>query len=286
MPNHISPLAEVAPQARLGNNVSIGPFCLVGPDVELGDGCQLDSHVVIVGHTEIGSNNRFFPHCVIGGEPQDLGYQGAPTRLVVGHDNTFREGVTVSRGAEKEDHVTRIGARNLFMANSHIAHNCHVHDGVVLVNGVLLGGHVHVYDGAIVSGGSAVHHFGTIGTLAFVAGCSRVTTDVPPYMMSAGNETHRIVAPNIVGLQRKGVSAETIGVLRRAHRLLYREHRKLDDAREVLSSELAGCFPIELIRLLDFVEKQHAGKQGRQGEVRRNKPPENIEVSKAKRRAA
>jgi len=143
---------------------------VVGPDVVLGDGCRLDSHVVISGHTSVGCNNRFFPHAVIGAEPQDYSYTGSPTRVLIGDDNVFREGVTVNRGAEKEDHVTRIGHRNLLMANSHVAHNCHIHDGVVLVNGVLLGGHVHVHDGAIISGNAVVHHFATLGTLAFVGG--------------------------------------------------------------------------------------------------------------------
>ena len=113
---------------------------------------SLQSHVTIVGHTTIGERNRFFSNAVIGGEPQDVSYNGAPTRLEIGHENVFREGVTVNRGAEKEDHTTRIGHQNLLMANSHVAHNCHVHNRVILVNGVLLGGHAHVQDGAIISG--------------------------------------------------------------------------------------------------------------------------------------
>jgi UDP-N-acetylglucosamine acyltransferase len=269
---YVSPLAQVDPRAELGRDVSIGPFCVVGPDVRLGDGCRLDSHVVIAGHTEIGSNNRFFPNSVIGAEPQDYSYSGSPTRVVIGDDNTFREGVTVNRGAEKEDHVTRIGHRNLLMANSHVAHNCHIHDGVVLVNGVLLGGHVHVHDGAIVSGNAVVHHFATLGTLSFVSGGCRVPNDIPPYMLAAGSDDPRILAINVVGLQRRGIALSTIAVIRQAHRMLYREHKQLEQVREIFSNELEGCIPIELMRLLDFVERQQAGKQGRQGEARRNKP--------------
>ena len=172
MPVKISHLSQVDPRAELGENVDIGPFCCVGPDVFLGNGCQLVSHVTITGHTTIGERNRFFPGAVIGAEPQDLSYDGAPTRVEIGHENVFREGVTVSRGAEKEDHTTRIGHQNMLMANSHVAHNCHVQNRVILVNGVLLGGHVHVHDGAIISGNCVVHHFSTVGMLAFVSGGS------------------------------------------------------------------------------------------------------------------
>lgn len=285
MATHVSSLAQVDPRAELGDDVHIGPFCVVGPFVRLGDGCRLDSHVVIVGHTEAGCNNRFFPHSVIGAEPQDYSYTGAPTRLVIGDENSFREGVTVNRGAEKEDHITRIGNRNLLMANSHVAHNCHIHDGVVLVNGVLLGGHVHVHDGAIISGNAVVHHFATLGTLSFVSGGCRVPTDVPPYMLAAGSDDPRILSVNIVGMQRRGISDETIGVIRQAHRLLFREHKKLEQVREAFAAELPGSIPIELMRLLDFVERQQAGRQGRQGEARRNKPADN-ELSQKLRRAA
>ncbi|MFN0054325.1 MAG: acyl-ACP--UDP-N-acetylglucosamine O-acyltransferase [Planctomycetales bacterium] len=283
---HISPLAQVDPRAELGHDVSIGPFCIVGPHVRLGDGCRLDSHVVLVGHTTIGSNNRFFPHGVIGAEPQDIGYTGAPTRLVIGNDNTFREGVTVNRGAEKEDQVTRIGHRNLLMANCHVAHNCHIHDGVVLVNGVLLGGHVHVQDGAIISGNAVVHHFATVGTLAFVSGGCRVPTDIPPYMLAAGSDDPRILSVNVVGMQRRGMSPATISVIRQAHRLLYRDHKKLDEVRSMFAADLGGCLPLELMRLLDFVERQQAGKQGRQGEARRQPCVESTDKEQERRKAA
>src|SRR5262249_33525040 len=140
--------------------------------------------------------------CVIGAEPQDYSYSGSATRLEIGLGNTFREGVTVNRGAEKEDHVTRIGNGNLLMANCHVAHNCWLHNQVVLVNGVLLGGHVHVHDGAIISGNAVVHHFATLGTLSFVSGGCRVPADVPPYMLAAGCDNPRIINVNLVGMQR------------------------------------------------------------------------------------
>jgi UDP-N-acetylglucosamine acyltransferase len=270
MPTRISPLSQIDSHAELADDIDIGPYCVIGPHVRLGSGCRLDSHVVLTGHTTIGANNRFYPHCVVGAEPQDYSYLGSPTRVLIGDGNTFREGVTVNRGAEKEDFTTRIGSQNLLMANSHVAHNCHIQDGVVLVNGVLLGGHVHVHDGAIISGNAVVHHFATVGTLSFVSGGCRVPNDIPPYMLAAGSDDPRIIAVNLVGMQRRGIAPETIAVIRRAHRLLFREHKRLDEVREEFSSQLAGCIPIELMRLLDFIERQQSGKQGRQGEARRH----------------
>lgn len=267
---NISKLSEVHPSARLGRDVEIGPFCLVGPDVEIGDNCCLDSHVTIIGNTSIGCGNRFFANSVIGGEPQDVSYQESETYVIIGDKNQFREGVTVSRGAEKEDHTTRIGNGNLLMANSHVAHNCHVYNNTILVNGVLLGGHVHVHDKAIVSGNTAVHHFATIGKLAFVSGVGRVNKDVPPYMLAAGNEDPRVITINIVGMRRDGMSESTIGVIKQACRLLYRKKLRLPDVREKLHADLDGIFPIELTALLNFVEKSQGGRVGRAREIMRD----------------
>ncbi len=273
MGSNISPLAQVDSRAEIGNDVEVGPFCVVGPHAHIGDRCRLDSHVVITGNTRIGTDNRFFPQCVIGGDPQDYSYQGSPTRVEIGDGNTFREGVTVNRGAEKEDHTTRIGNHNLLMANSHVAHNCHIYDHVLIVNGVLLGGHVHMHDWSSVSGNSVVHHFCTIGTVAFVGGACRVVADVPPYMLAAGSDDPDIATINVVGMRRRGISSATIAIIRRAHRLIYRQHKKLGELREIFSAEFGDCLPIELARLLDFVEKQQAGKNGRAGEARRDAPP-------------
>ncbi len=286
MARDISPLAHVDPGAEIGDDVHVGPFCVIGPHVRIGDRCRLESHVVVTGHTAIGADNRFFPHCVIGAEPQDYSYKGSPTRVEIGDGNTFREGVTVNRGAEKEDHVTRIGHHNLLMANCHVAHNCHIHNHVLLVNGVLLGGHVHMHDWATVSGNSVVHHFATLGTVSFVSGGCRVPTDVPPYMVAAGSDDPCIATVNLVGMQRRGISAETIAVIRQAHRLLYRQHRKLEEVREVFAAELGDCLPIELVRLLDFLERQQMGKNGRAGVARRDATPAAAGDGQDVRRAA
>ncbi len=269
----ISPLAHVDPKAQLGSDVEIGPFCVVGPNVELGDGCVLHSNVVITGHTTIGERNRFFPGAVIGGEPQDFCYQGGPTRVEIGDDNLFREGVTVNRGADKEDGVTRVGNNNFLMSNAHVAHNCHVFNNTILTNGVLLGGHVHVHDYAIVSGNSAVHHFVTLGTGSFVGGMCRVVQDVPPYMLSASADNPEIVTINIVGMRRRGISDTAIACVRRAFKLLYREHKKLDEVRSIFIAETDGILPFELLTVLNFVESSAKGKNGRGREAFRNQTP-------------
>ena len=273
MPTYVSKLADVHPRATLGEDVSIGPFCVVGPQVALGDGCTLDSHVVIAGKTAVGRRNRFWPGVVIGGEPQDRGWKPSDTGVEIGDDNLFREGVTVHRGAEKEDGVTRVGSRNMLMANAHVAHNCHVRSDIILVNGVLLGGHVHVHDYAIVSGNSVVHHFSTIGTLAFVSGGCRVPNDVPPYMLHAGSDNPGVVTLNLVGMRRRGMGDAAIAAVKRGFKLLFREHKKVTEARAVLTEEL-GVLPDELETLLSFIETQQSGRVGRGREASREKPAE------------
>jgi UDP-N-acetylglucosamine acyltransferase len=149
------------------------------------------------------------------------------------------------------------------MSNSHVAHNCHIFDNVILVNGVLLGGHVHVHDGAIVSGNSVVHHFSTLGTLSFVSGGCRVPHDIPPYMLAAGSDNPTVKTINIVGMRRRGIAIETIRTIKQVHRMLYRERKPIAEIRNQLEQELDGVFPFELTALLTFVEQQRLGKMGR-----------------------
>lgn len=271
MPTRISPLSQVDPSAELGSNVTVGPFCLIGPHVKLGDDCVLDSHVTLTGHCRIGNRNRFLPNVVIGGEPQDKSYRAdAPTGVEIGDDNMFREGVTVNRGAEKEDHWTHLGNRNLLMSNAHVAHNCRVGSDTMLVNGVLLGGHVHVQDRAIISGNTVVHHFTTVGTLAFVSGGCRVVRDLPPFMLAAGNDNPEVKTINIVGMRRAGIEETTIRLVKRAHRMLYREHRNHSEVQAVFEQELPGGLPPELRKLLDELELTTHGTSGRGREAFRN----------------
>jgi UDP-N-acetylglucosamine acyltransferase len=264
-----SPLSVVDSRADIAHDVEIGPFCLIGPDVRIGAGCKLDSHVVLTGHTTIGCHNRFHSNSVIGDEPQDYSYGGSPTRVEIGDNNVFREGVTVHRGAEKEDGVTRIGHHNMFMANSHVAHNCQIGDGVVLINGVLLGGHVRVHDRVIVSGNAVVHHFATLGTMCFVSGSSKVHADVPPYMLYEGCDIREVRTINFVGLQRNGIPDATVVLLKQAHRLLFRECKAVTEVRSIFHGQLGDVLPFELTNLLSFLEERKEGRKGRAGEARR-----------------
>lgn len=281
MDSKISPLSDISASAKIGKGVVIGPFCVVGPDVTIGDDTELQSHVVLTGNTTIGTGNKFYPGSVIGGEPQDKSYEDSSTQVIIGNDNVFREGVTVNKGAEKEDHVTRIGNRNMFMSNSHVAHNCHIHDDTILVNGVLLGGHVHVHDRAIVSGNTVVHHFSTIGRLSFISGGCRVPHDIPPFMLAAGSDNPTLKTINIVGMRRAGISEHSIEVVRTAFKLLYRKRRPLAEVMDHFHEELDGIFPFELSQLLQFIEAQRAGKLGRAREAVRDTPAADTEKKKA-----
>lgn len=275
MSTQVSKLADVHPNAQLGDDVEVGPFCVIGPDVVVGDGCRLHSHVVLTGRTTIGQRNTFHPQCVIGGTPQDKSWDDAAVTYVeIGDDNEFREGVTVHRGAEKEDGVTRVDNRNLLMANAHVAHNCHVFNDTTIVNGVLLGGHAHVQDKAVISGNSAVHHFTTVGTLAMVGGCSRVTIDVPPYMMAVGADQAEVRTINTVGLSRSGISKETQGTIRDIYKLIYRKNKSLAVARDEIFAKLDGIVPVEVMHLFRYLEAISEGRMGRQREAVRIAKPE------------
>ncbi|MEX2558686.1 MAG: acyl-ACP--UDP-N-acetylglucosamine O-acyltransferase, partial [Pirellulales bacterium] len=186
MASYVGEHAAIDSRAEIDADVEIGPYCVIGPHVRIGRGTRLENGVTITGHVTIGQENHFYPGVVVGGEPQDLSYQGSDTQVVIGDHNTFREGVTVNRATEKEDGVTRVGSHNYLMACSHVAHDCRLGNHIIIANGSLLGGHVHVHDHASLSGGVVVHHYATIGSYSFVAGLSRVLHDAPPSCWSTG----------------------------------------------------------------------------------------------------
>ena len=285
MANTIHPSACVDSRAELGDDIEIGPFCVVGPFVSLGNGCRLANNVTVIGHTTIGERNKFSQNCVIGGEPQDHSYRDSPTWVAIGNENVFREGVTVNRGAEKEDHGTRIGNHNMLMSNAHVAHNCCLGNHTMLVNGVLLGGHVHIHDRAIVSGNTVVHHFASVGTLGFISGGCRCVVDVPPYMMAVGSDHFEVKTINIVGMRRAGISESAIEIIRKAFKLLFREKKPLSEVRDHFAQELEGILPMELHTLFNFMEQTKAGRVGRGREIFRNAPSINTNAA-AQRKAA
>jgi UDP-N-acetylglucosamine acyltransferase len=246
----IHPKAEVSGRARIATDVEIGAFAVIGPDVEIDAGCWIGPHAVINGPTRMGQRNRVFQFASIGDAPQDIKYAGEPTRLEIGDDNTFRECVTVNRGTTKQEGVTRIADHNLFMANSHVAHDCQIGSHCVLANLATLGGHVVLGDWVIMGGFSGVHQFGKVGAHAFIANNAAVTRDVPPYVLAVGQpaEPHSV---NAVGLARRGFTPEQVRNVKNAFRILYREDRKLADALLKLR-ELAARAP-EIATLVDFI---------------------------------
>lgn len=246
----IDPRAVIAPGATLAPDVEVGAFTVIGADVEIGPGCWIGPHAVIQGPTRIGARNRIFQFASIGDAPQDKKYKGEPTRLEIGDDNVFREFVTVNRGTTHDEGVTRIGSDNLFMAYSHVAHDCRVGSHCVLANVATLGGHVELGDWVIMGGLSAIHQFTKVGAHAFIANNAAVTRDVPPYVMAVGQpaEPHSI---NATGLARRGFTPEQVRNIKNAYRTLYRSDLKLADAVPRLE-EAARTQP-ELRIFVDFI---------------------------------
>jgi UDP-N-acetylglucosamine acyltransferase len=266
MATSIAQNTTIDPRAEIGDDVSIGPYCVIGPNVKIGHGTRLENGVTLVGHVTLGQHNHLFPGVVIGAEPQDVSYRGSDTRVVIGDHNIFREGVTINRASEKEDGVTRIGSYNFLMACCHVAHDCKMGDHIIMANATLLGGHVHVYDHATLSGGIGVHHFTTIGRYAFIAGLARVIHDVPPFMLCEGHPA-RPRCINVVALKRNDFTNEAIHFLSEAHRLLYRAKVGLDHAREILRSNNQLVPAVN--ELLGFIQVQQEGKHGRSRERRK-----------------
>ncbi|MCA9230092.1 MAG: acyl-ACP--UDP-N-acetylglucosamine O-acyltransferase [Planctomycetales bacterium] len=266
MASSIATNAWVDPRAEIGEDVEIGPFCTIGAEAKIGSGTRLLNNVTLMGKVTLGRDNVIYPNVVIGAEPQDLSYRGSLTAVEIGDGNTLREGVTINRGSEKEDGITRLGDNNFLMANVHVAHDCKLGSHIVIANGTLLAGHVHVHDYASLSGNCAIHHFVTMGSYSFLAGLSRVLHDIPPYMLAEGN-TARPRCINIVALKRHDFSTPAIDGLAAAHRLLYRTKVGLNHAREILHSN--GQSTPEVERLLSFIEGQQEGKHGRGRETRR-----------------
>jgi len=207
--------------------VQVGPYAIIDEGVELDADCLVGPHVHLTGITTIGPGNRFFTGCVIGEAPQDLKYDGRPTRLRIGADNIFREHATVHRSTTP-DGETLVGSRNFIMANSHVAHNCQLGDSVILANGALLAGHVRIADRAFISGNCIIHQGVRIGTLALMQGGSAISLDLPPYTIAQGG--NGICGLNTIGLRRAGFSSAQRLELQRAYRKLFRDGLNLREA--------------------------------------------------------
>jgi UDP-N-acetylglucosamine acyltransferase len=248
--------AVVAPSARLGAGVQVGAYAVIGDEVELGEGCVLREHAVVHGPSRFGKNNVFHPFCSIGADPQDLKFQGERTELSAGDGNVFRENVTVSRGTAGGGGKTTIGSGSLFMAYSHVAHDCHVGDNTIFANGATLAGHVEVEDFVSIGAFSPVHQFCRVGRYAYVGACTVITQDVPPFSLVVTERETKCYGINAVGLERKGFSAERLKALERAFRLLLRSKLNTSLALEEMRKTLGKSADVqELIRFIETAER-------------------------------
>jgi UDP-N-acetylglucosamine acyltransferase len=248
----IHPSAIVEPGARLGSGVKVGPFCIVGAESEIGEGCVLLSHVVVTGRTTIGPRTKVYPFASIGHAPQDVKYAGEPSILSIGADCTIREGVTMNPGTAGGAMRTMIGDGCLFLANSHVAHDCVIGRNVIFSNNTMLAGHCSIEDFVIIGGGAGVHQFVRIGQHAFIGGMSAIENDVIPYGMAVGNRAH-LAGLNIIGLRRRGFTREQIHDLRRAYRLLFADEGTLAERVEDVAEEFASHPTVH--EILDFIRE-------------------------------
>ncbi|MGP1931354.1 MAG: acyl-ACP--UDP-N-acetylglucosamine O-acyltransferase [Arsenophonus sp. ET-YP4-MAG3] len=255
----IHPSAIIEEGAIIGANVRIGPFCYIGSQVEIGSYTTLKLHVIINGKTKIGSNNQIFQFVTIGEINQDLKYQGEPTRVEIGDYNCIRENCTIHRGTLQGGSLTKIGNNNLFMVNTHIAHDCLLGNYCIIANNGTLGGHVILDNYVIIGGMTAIHQFCQIGSYVMIGGCSGVTQDIPPYLIAQGNHATPY-GVNIEGLKRHRFSKESLHIIKYAYKILYRCGKTLDEARQEIM--MLGKNDQQIKILSDFLENSAQSNRG------------------------
>lgn len=247
--------AIIHASAVIGDNVEIGPFAIVGENCVVGDGCVIAPRASLEKNVTLGANVKVGVGTVLGGEPQDLKYKGEHTVVEVGENTTIREYSTINRGTTQSFRTT-VGKNCFLMSYVHLAHDCHIGDGVIISNGTQLAGHVTIDEKAILSGLVAVHQFATIGRYCFIGGCSRVAKDVPPYVKAVGNPI-KLYGLNTVGLERNGFPEDVRRELKRAYRLFFKSELNLSQARERATNELQQ-FP-EIQEFLAFFDRSDRG---------------------------
>jgi UDP-N-acetylglucosamine acyltransferase len=252
----IHPLAVVDPSARLGDGVRVGPFAVIGAGVEIGDGTEIGAGAQVYGPARLGRENRIYPNAAIGFDPQDLKFQGEEVGLEIGDRNVFREFCTIHRGTAKGGGVTRMGSDSLYMAYTHVGHDCQVGSRIVFANNATLAGHVEVHDDANISAFTSVHQFCRVGRHAYVGGYTVATMDVLPFVKTVGQKP-ACYGLNSIGLKRKGFDAEQVRRLELAYRTLVRSKLNTPQALERLKAELAGDPDVDY--LIAFVESSQRG---------------------------
>ena len=234
----------ISNKASIHPDVIIGPFCIIGDDVEIDEGTNILSHSVIKGPTKIGKNNIIYQFSSIGEDTPDKKYKGENTKLIIGDDNIFREGVTVHRGTIQDKGITKIGNKNLLMAYTHIAHDCSVGDNNVFANNAGIAGHVSIGNHVVLGGYSAVHQFCDLGDYSFAGMNTSITMDVPAYTKVASNPA-RVIGINSVGMSRNEIPPESISLIKQAFKILYKKGLKLEDSLkqiDILKSETSDSY--------------------------------------------
>jgi UDP-N-acetylglucosamine acyltransferase len=255
MSARIHATAIISRDAQLGDGVEVGPFAIIGEGCVIGDECIIGARTTLERNVILASNVRVGSGTILGGDPQDLKYKGEHTTVEIGEGTTIREYSTINRGTS-QSFKTTVGKQCFIMSYVHLAHDCHIGDGVILGNTVQLAGHVTIDDKAIVSGQSAVHQFVQIGRYSFTGGCSRVSKDIPPYVKANGNPI-RLYGLNKVGLQRNGVSEDVQRELKRAYRLFFNSDLNLSQARGRAEEELQRYPEVE--EFLSFLDRSDRG---------------------------
>ena len=257
----VHPNAFVDPSAELYDGVIISQGAIVGPNVTIGEGTEIGPNSVITGRTKIGSNNKVFPNVFIGLDPQDLKYKGAPTEVIIGDNNTFRECVTINKATD-EGEKTIIGNNNLLMAYTHIGHNCELANGIVLSNSVQVAGHVKIEDKAIIGGCLGIHQFVHIGYLAMIGGMTRVDRDVPPFCLAEGHPG-RLRGLNRIGIKRSGLLENNhfdFKLLQSTWNLLFKSNNVMSDALEIAMNGNLDLSSTKLCNFLkDSISKERRG---------------------------
>ena len=229
----VHPTTLIDSKAEIDSDVEIGPFCVIGPNVKIGAGSIIKSHVVINGHTTIGCNNEIYQFASVGEANQDKKYKGEPTQLVIGDNNVIRENATIHRGTVQDTGITVIGNHNLFMASTHVGHDCIVGDHNIMANFAALAGHVSVGSHVILGGYTGIHQFCQVNSFSMCGMGSMVAKDVPRYVMVSGNPA-KAHGMNFEGMRRRGVPAEVIRALRSAYKKIYLKGLTLDSALQEL----------------------------------------------------
>jgi UDP-N-acetylglucosamine acyltransferase len=252
----IHPTAIIDSTAEIDSDVTIGPYAVIASDVRIDAGTTIGSHATIESYTTIGANCQIFPHAAIGAIPQDLKFKGEKSFVTIGKGSIIREFVTIHRGTDEGDRFTEIGEQNFLMAYTHIAHDCKTGRGVIFANAATLAGHITIGDFATIGGLVAIHQFVRIGDYAFIGGKSAIPKDIPPYVIASGDRA-KLFGLNSVGLQRHNFSSNTIDLLKKTYRILFRLGLTINEAIERIKAEVEQI--PEVVNFLNFIKSSKRG---------------------------